>query len=164
MEKRVLLGWSASHIHSLGNTLYQSPQASMSHSGSLGRVLPSMKHRQSFSRWYTWTEFVQNEHKQSHFSLCQKSGGQVPGKCCMLSHSQGDNTSFVRLFEVGHKAATLYQLAGGNARAGFGSSRVSTYHGPHIGHQICVAGFTSPFAGRWLMHWAHSKCGLKILQ
>ena len=24
--------------------------------------------------------------------------------------------------------------------------------------------FTSPFARRWLMYWAHSKCGLKTLQ
>ena len=45
------------------NTPYQSPQVLMFHGGSLGRVLPSMKHRQSLSRWYTWTEYAQNKHK-----------------------------------------------------------------------------------------------------
>ena len=27
-----------------------------------------------------------------------------------------------------------------------------------------VTGFASPFAGRWLVLWAHGKCGLKTLQ
>ena len=34
--------------------------------------------------------------------------------------TQGDNSSFVWLFEVRHWAVTLYQLAVGNARTGFG--------------------------------------------
>ena len=33
-----------------------------------------------------------------------------------------------------------------------GISRVSTYHGPHIGHQFLSKVFTSSLAGRWLEH------------
>ena len=60
--------------------------------------------------------------------------------------------------------AALYQLAdgGGVLKLGLdGISRVSTYHRPHVGCQFLVVGFTSPFAERWLKHWAHGKCRLK---
>ena len=36
--------------------------------------------------------------------------------------------------------------------------------GPTLGAKFVVTGVTSPFAGRWLMLWAHSKCRLKTLQ
>ena len=42
-------GWPLTFVPS-GNTPYQSLQALTFHGGSLGRVLPSMKHRQSLSR------------------------------------------------------------------------------------------------------------------
>ena len=32
----------------------------------------------------------------------------------------------------------------------------------HAENNVVV--FTSPFTGRWLMHWAHGKCRMKTLQ
>ena len=46
----------------------------MPHGGGLGRVLPLMKQKQSLSKWYTWTEFIQWEHKQSHHTLLPEVG------------------------------------------------------------------------------------------
>ena len=110
--------------------------------------------------------------KSLHLTLLPKIG-QL-GACQMSNIfplSQGDNTTFIQLFEVGDWAAALYQLADGSAMLKLGLdgildgiSRVSTYHGSHIGCQFLVAGFTSPFAGRWLKHWAHGKCRLKTQQ
>ena len=60
----------------------------------------------------------------------------------------------IQLFEFGCQEAALYQLADGGAvlKLGLdgildGISRVSTYHGPHIGHQFLAMGFTSPSLG-----------------
>ena len=60
----------------------------------------------------------------------------------------------VQHFEVRHWVATLYQLADGSTvlKLGLdgildGISRVSTYHGSHIGHQFLVVGFTFPSLG-----------------
>ena len=51
-------GWLLTFVP-FGNTPYQSPQASMPHGGSLGRVPPSHENtRKSLSRLYTW------EHEQ----------------------------------------------------------------------------------------------------
>ena len=73
---------SFSPLFPWGNTPDQSKLALMPHSGGLGRVLPLMKHKQSSSRWCTWTDFVQNEYKQSHCTPLSEVG-QL-GACWML--------------------------------------------------------------------------------
>ena len=85
--------------------------------------------------------------------------------------SLGDNTSFVWLF-WSQMAGSHPILADGNARAGFGwkpGCWMQVAECPHtmiptLGTKFVVVHFTSPFPGRWLLHWANSKCGLKTLQ
>ena len=116
----------------------------------------------SSSRWCTSTVISINKvtlplsaPKVGWSGACQKSNVN-PLYFCQIT------PLIIWLTEVGHQTATLYQLADGSAvlKLGLdgileGIDRVSTYHGPHIGHQFPVVGFTFSLAGRWLKHWAH---------
>ena len=146
----------------------------MPHSGSLGIFLPSMKHKvhldgthgQSSSRMSTSKVTSLHSAAKSQVARCL-----LNVRCYTLSLREITLVSF-DVFEVGCQTATLYQLADGSTVLKLGLDEdvilmklsVSTYHGPHIGCQFLVTGFTSPFTGRWHEHWAHGKCGLKPLQ
>ena len=129
----------------------------MPHSGSLGRVLPLMKHRQSWSKCHTWThESGQILSRMSTNKVTSHSAAKSwvvwhwPNVRHLHTLSQGDNTSFIQLFEVGYWAAILYQLADGSTvlKLGLdedgildGISRLSTYHGPPHWVPISCHGF-----------------------
>ena len=93
-----------------GNTVNQLPWTSISLSGGLGRVLPSVKYRHNSYKWCTWTGFVLNEHKVTAL-CCQQSGGWEPGKCHTFAHCFSVREhNFHLTLEVGCQVAVLYQL------------------------------------------------------
>ena len=157
MEKGSFLDGQPLTFVPSGNTLDQSPWTSMSVSGSLGRVLPSVKHRQSLYRWYTWTELVQNQHYQSHFLHCCQSQvvRHLANVGCFHTVSQGDITSFIWLLKSRHQVATLYQLML-MLGAGFGCkphcwmqvAECPHAMGPILGTKFAVTCVTFPFTGR----------------
>ena len=81
--------------------------------------------------------------------------GHLPKVECLPTLSLGDNTTFVQLTEVRCWVATLYQLADGNAKAGFGwnlgcwmeVAECPHTMGPTLGTNFFAMGFTSPLMG-----------------
>ena len=105
----------------------------------------------------------------SHSAAKSRVAGHLANVRHFHTLPQGDNTSFIQRLEVECWVATLYKLAHGNAKAGFGWNTDEVAECPHtmgptLGTKFVCHRFTSPFTGRWLEHWAHNKCRLKTLQ
>ena len=154
----------ASHLHSFGNTLNWTPQsqcpimvvwAESCLNKAQNKVFPDGTHEQD-RVLLDWTQT-----KSLCLTLLPKVGQS--GACWKSNiyplYFYEITPLIIWHFEVGCQAATLYQLADGSAvlKLGLdGITRVSTYHGPHIGHQLLVMGFTFSLTRRWFEHWAHA--------